>query len=336
MRARYSKSGRRAPALIRGGIEATVTDANLLLGRLSGDLKLAESFALERAPAEQAVARIAQSFAGLDLGDAAEGIVRIAVARMVSAIKEISVSRGYDPRDFVLVAYGGAGPLHAALIAEEFDMAHVLVPPSAGNFSAFGALISDVRHEHVRTHVTGLDTAEFSGIDADFAAMERDAVNEMAVDGIERDRISKVRAAGMRYEGQSWDLIVPLPDEFTSTDEMAERFHEAHERRFGYRMESDIEIVSLRVSVTGAVEKPDLPKWSVKGDPGEARKGRRPVRFSGRVLKVDIFDRIALPQEKRIRGPAIIEEMGAVTVVPPDWTAEVGDYGELHLRRPRS
>ncbi len=317
----------------RGGTEATVTDANLLLGRLSDDLKLAQSFALQRAPAEEAVARVAARFEGLEPGDAAEGIVRIAVARMVSAIKEISVSRGYDPRDFVLVAYGGAGPLHAAFIAEEFDMEHVLVPPSPGNFSAFGALISDVRHEHVRTHVADLSATDADTIDSHFDALERRAVSEMEADGMDGDKITSARSAGMRYVGQSWDLIVSLPARPKDTGQLADWFHEAHERRFGYRMDGEVEIVSLRVSVLGEVEKPELPRWSQDGSMGDARKGRRPVRFAGETLVVEVFDRMALPGASRIAGPAIIEEMGSVTVVPPGWSAEMGDYGELHLRR---
>lgn len=317
----------------RGGTEATVTDANLLLGRLSDELKLAQSFALQKAPAADAVARIAARFPGLEPGDAAEGIVRIAVARMVSAIKEISVSCGYDPRDFVLVAYGGAGPLHAALIAEEFDMAHVLVPPSPGNFSAFGALISDVRHEHVRTHVSELADMEIGAIDALFGEMEQAAVGEMEDEGVDRDKITTSRSAGMRYVGQSWDLIVPLPAAPEDIEQLAGWFHEAHERRFGYRMDGGIEVVSARVSVSGEVEKPELPKWSPDSHMGDARKGRRPVRFAGETLDVDVYDRTALPKAPRILGPAIIEEMGSVTVVPPDWSAEVGEYGELHLRR---
>ena len=317
----------------RGGTEATVTDANLLLGRLSDELKLAQSFALQKAPAADAVARIAAHFPGLEPGDAAEGIVRIAVARMVSAIKEISVSRGYDPRDFVLVAYGGAGPLHAALIADEFDMAHVLVPPSPGNFSAFGALISDVRHEHVRTHVAELANMDIDAIDAMFDEMEQSAVGEMEDEGMDRDKITAVRSAGMRYVGQSWDLIVSLPAVPEDIEQLAGWFHEAHERRFGYRMDGGIEIVSARISVSGEVEKPELPKWSRDSHMGDARKGRRPVRFAGETLDVDVFDRATLPKAPRILGPAIIEEMGSVTVVPPDWSAEVGEYGELHLRR---
>lgn len=320
----------------RGGTEPTVTDANLVLGRLSGDLKLADSFALQAASAEQAVDRIAGHFADLDRAQAADGIVRIAVARMVSAIKEISMSRGYDPRDFVLVAYGGAGPLHAALIAQEFDMEHVVVPPSPGNFSAFGALISDVRHEHVRTHVTELGDTDTASIEQQFAEMERDGAAAMAAEGMNDSAISTQRLAGMRYVGQSWDLIVPLPEKTSDAAQLTELFHHAHERRFGYAMEGAVEVVSLRVSVTGEVAKPELPARLHEGSLDGALKTHRPVWYSGMQHETPVYDRALLPGAGQMTGPAIIEEMGAVTVVPPEWSAEVGTYGELHLRRIRS
>ena len=316
----------------RGGEEPTVTDANLVLGRLSGEMRLAGSLALQRDAAEAAIARVAECFPDLDVLDAAEGIIRIAVARMVSAIKEISVSRGYDPRDFVLVAYGGAGPLHAALIAREFDMAHVLVPPSPGNFSAFGALISDVRHEHVRTHVAGLDGTDLDGLEARYAEMEAQAGSAMRAEGIETANITFERAAGMRYVGQAWDLIVLLPGRPSGLGELAQWFHDAHERRFGYRMDGAIEIVSLRVSATGAVEKPKLPRWPEDRELDDAFTGRRLVRFAGKMHETAVYARDLLPEGGRIRGAAVIEEMGSVTVVPPRWTAEVGAFGELHLR----
>ena len=320
----------------RGGAEPTVTDANLVLGRLSGDLKLAGSLPLDGDAAERAVERLAAHFPDLDTGSAAEGIVRIAVTRMASAIKEISVSRGFDPRDFALVAFGGAGPLHAAFIAEEFDMEHVLVPPSPGNFSAFGALISDVRHEHVQTHVAGLGDVDAPTVERRFADMERDAAAQMAAEGMAPELITTTRACGMRYVGQSWDLIVPLPDRIDDVDVLADRFRDVHEHRFGYAMEGGAEIVSFRVSVTGTVDKPDLPDWPDGGTAEDAIRGERKVRFSGDTLAVGVFDRAVLPRGAEIAGPAIIEEMGAVTVVPPGWRAEVGRYGELHLRRARS
>jgi len=306
----------------QGGGEPTVTDANLVLGRLSPEIKLAGSVALDVDLARAAVGRLADAVAGLDIERAADGIVRIAVARMVSAIKEISIVRGYDPRDFVLVAYGGAGPMHAAFVAEELEIGHVLVPPSPGNFSAFGALISDIRHDHLRTHMAELATVDGDDLERRLAAIEDEARAAMAADGMAADRITTTRALGMRYVGQSWDLVVPLPGRADTAGDIAPLFHAAHEQRFGYRTEDPVEIVSLRVSAFGRVDKPDLPDGTAEGTVDAARKAGQGA-----------YDRDRLPIGARIAGPATIEEMGAVTVLPVGWAAEVGRYGELHLRR---
>ena len=315
----------------KGGVEPTVTDANLAIGRLASSLKLAGTVALDESLAQQAVQRIVAVFDSLDLPRAAEGIIRIAVARMVSAIKEISVSKGYDPRDFTLVAFGGAGPMHAAFIAEELEIAHVLVPLRPGNFCAFGALISDVRHDHLRTHRAALIDGELVGVEDAFLQIEAAARSAMIEEGLPAGDVSLQRSAGMRYVGQSWDLIVRLPEKTPDAATLASLFHAAHERRYGYRAADPIEIVSLRVTAIGRVAKPKLGEWTVTGSLAAA--GSRQVWFAGHPYKVPVYARDELPRNARIVGPVIIEEMGAVTIVPPDWRVEVGSVGELHLRR---
>ena len=312
----------------QGGEEPTVTDANLAIGRLSPSLKLAGSVALDEALSRKAVSRIAEAF-GLSIEEAAEGIVRIAVARMVSAIKEISVSRGYDPRDFALMAFGGAGPMHAAFVAEELEIARVVVPLRPGNFCAFGALISDIRHDHLRTHRFELPGADAGEIERAFAAMEDEAREAMAAEGMPRERIATRRSAGMRYRGQSWDLVVPLPE----SDDPEGRFHLAHEKRYGYRSADPVEIVSLRVAAIGEVDKPALPEWTQGGSLQAAQRETRQAHFAGRRQSVPVYLRDRLPRAARLDGPAIVEEMGAVTVVPPGWRFEVGKLGELQLLR---
>jgi N-methylhydantoinase A len=315
----------------QGGTEATVTDANLAIGRLSPSLKLAGSVALDEALARKAVSRIAATF-GLKLEEAAEGIVRIAVARMVSAIKEISVARGYDPRDFALMAFGGAGPMHAAFIAEELEISRVVVPLRPGNFCAFGALISDIRHDHLRTYRAELGAADAGELERAFAAMEAEAREAMAAEGMARERIGTRRSAGMRYLGQSWDLVVPVPEK-TEPRRMEELFHAAHEKRYGYRSADPVEIVSLRVAAIGRVEKPALPEWSQGGAAADALRETRPVYFAGAMKPLPVYRRDKLPRAAKLAGPAIVEEMGAVTVVPPGWRLEVGRLGELQLMR---
>jgi N-methylhydantoinase A len=315
----------------QGGTEPTVTDANLAIGRLASSLKLAGSVALDETMARRVVERLAAAF-GLDLAQAADGIVKIAVARMVSAIKEISVARGYDPRDFALMAFGGAGPMHAAFIAEELEIAHVVVPLRPGNFCAFGALISDIRHDHLRTHRVELATEDAGTLESAFAAMEEEAREGMTAEGMPRSRIAMLRSAGMRYLGQAWDLVVRLPGSVTDLKKIEMLFHEAHQKRYGYRSNDPVEIVSLRVSAIGEVAKPTLPEWSQVGSLEAARRETRQVYF-GRMQAVPVYLRDKLPHNARVEGPAIVEEMGAVTVVPPGWRLEVGRLGELHVLR---
>lgn len=317
----------------KGGTEPTVTDANLAIGRLAPSLKLAGTVPLDESLAHQAVSRIVEVFDSLDVPRAAEGIIRIAIARMVSAIKEISVSKGYDPRDFALVAFGGAGPMHAALIAEELEISKVLIPLRPGNFCAFGALISDVRHDHLRTHRVAVANDDLRGLEGAFLQIEEIARRAMTEEGLPDTDVSLHRSAGMRYLGQSWDLIVRIPNHVASAAELSSLFHAAHEKRYGYRAADPIEIVSLRVSAIGRVAKPALGAWTVTGALADAQHDARHVWFAGKPFKVPVYARDRLPKASRFVGPAIIEEMGAVTVVPPDWRGEVGRLGELLLTR---
>jgi N-methylhydantoinase A len=316
----------------KGGEEATVTDANLVIGRLAPSLKLAGTVALDDALARKVVARVADSF-GMDPAQAAEGIVRIAVARMVSAIKEISVARGYDPRDFTLMAFGGAGPMHAAFIAEELDISRVAVPVAPGNFCAFGALISDIRHDYLVTYRAEAASSSSAELERAFQRIEEQARAQMMAEGMPAERIAMVRSAGMRYLGQSWDLPVPMPAAIRDFAELERLFHDVHQRRYGYSAADAVEIVSLRVSAIGRVAKPALPEWSAKGRQEDALCENRAVFFSGRALTTPVYARERLPREARLDGPVIVEEMGALTVVPPRWRLEVGRYGALMLSR---
>jgi N-methylhydantoinase A len=263
----------------------------------------------------------------------AEAVVRIAVARMVSAIKEISIAKGHDPRDFALVAYGGAGPLHAAFIAEELEMLRVIVPPAPGNFSAFGALISDLRRDYVRTHLVLTRAGTFSEVAEVFAALEGEARAELAAEGIAPENITTMRTLGMRYVGQSWELLVRMPEDADSMAALEVAFRRAHERRYGHAHEGPAEIVNFRVAAAGAVPKPVLTRWTVTGSLGAARRAERVVYLGGTELRVPVYARARLPGGVELPGPAIVEEMGATTVVPAGWQARVGGWGELVLGR---
>ena len=263
----------------------------------------------------------------------ADGIIRIAVARMVGAIKEISIAKGHDPRDFVLVAYGGAGPMHAAFVAEELEMPRVIVPPAPGNFSAFGSLISDLRHDFVRTRLTQTRQGEFSEVVRMFTELEREARAELTAEGVPPDRISMIRFLGMRYVGQSWELIVRVPEGLDSMAALETEFRQAHERRYGHASDGAAEIVNFRLAAIGAVPKPLPARWTVTGSLATARREERSVHFGGVAERVPVYERGRLPGGEAVLGPALIEEMGATTVIPPGWAGTMGPWGELALAR---
>jgi N-methylhydantoinase A len=315
-------------------VEPTITDANLVLGRLAGDVSLAGEVPLDVDRARRALATLGDRVPGLgDEAALAEGIVRIAVARMVSAIKEISIAKGHDPRDFVLLAYGGAGPMHAALVAEELEMPRVIVPPVPGNFSAFGPLISDLRRDYVRTRLMPTRGGTLDDVEGVFAELTAEAHRDLAADRLPFERISTVRALGMRYVGQSWELLVRMPAACDSMAALEAAFRAAHERRYGHASDGAAEIVNFRLTAIGEVARPALERWPARGALAGALRVERPVRFGGEAVRTPVYVRERLPAGAVIIGPAVIEEMGATTVVPPGWTATVGTWGELALTR---
>lgn len=320
----------------QGGREPTVTDANLVLHRLKPQGQLGERIGLDENLALEAIRALKDRLPGLDDHALAEGIVRIAVARMISAIKEISIAKGFDPRDFVLVAYGGAGPMHAAFIAEELEIQRFLVPLGPGNFAAFGSLISDIRQNHVLTRTLLPRQIDFADVASVFAGMEQDGRGRLIEEGVPESDIVVVRSLGMRYLGQSWELEVEVPDAVDSIAALEAAFYEIHERRFGHQSADETEIVNFRLATIARVTKPELPAWSVEGTIDDALVETRSVYFDDAFRAVPIYDRGRLPREARIEGPAIIEESGSTTVMPPGWRLSVLAHGDLLLEQDRS
>jgi len=316
-----------------GGKEPTVTDANLVLHRLSPGHALGGRIQLNVDLAAQAVDTLRSRFPALNTQELAEGIIQIAVARMVSAIKQISVAKGYDPRDFVLVAYGGAGPMHAAFIAEELEIPQVLVPLGPGNFAAFGSLISDIRQDYSRTVTLLPQQARFTEIETVFAELEAEGRANLIAEGVDEGQIHMLRTLGMRYLGQSWELEVDIPPEIDAIDKLEAAFSEVHDRRFGHKSGGATEIVNFKVAAIGRVPKPDLPPWEVTGTYADAALDRREVLFHGRAREVPVLDRARLPQGADFPGPVIIEESGSTTVVPPTWRVHVLERGDMMLQR---
>ncbi len=317
----------------RGGTQPTVTDANLVLNRLAAESPLAGGrLSLDPELARAALKPLAARL-GLDEITLADGIVRIAVARMVSAIKQVSISNGFDPRDFTLLPYGGAGPMHAVAIAEELEIPRVLVPLGPGNFAAFGSLISDIRRDYVKTRTMNVTNDSWAKVEAAYQEIELRAMNDLLAEGVARERIQLRRSAGMRFLGQSWELNVDLDVSGESADHLITNFRDVHERRFGHREGDTVEIVNFRITAIGLVDRPVLDKLEARERHADTVMRWREVYFNGAYMRTPVIRRDRLVLGEEIIGPAVIEESGSTTVMAPGWKAVVLGHGELMLER---
>jgi N-methylhydantoinase A len=318
-----------------GGTEPTVTDANLVLGRLGADRFLGGEMRLDVAAAERALAERVAKPLGMDTTAAADGILRIAVTAMSYAVKGVTTERGLDAGDFALVAYGGAGPLHAVQVAREIGMRTVIVPPAPGVFSAFGMLFSDLRYDYVRTWFKRLEDASFEQIERVYRDLEDQGRAAIAGTSVRPQKVIVKRAADMRYVGQEHAVTVDLPLEvFKKQDRPAIKraFDAMHELRYGTSAPDErAEIVSLRSTVTGVMRKPPQEKIKRgKHVPDKAAfSGKRPVHFGGRFKPTPTYRRSALLAGNRINGPALVEEHASTTVLLPGDRLEVDIYGNL-------
>ncbi len=317
----------------KGGQDATVTDANVLLRRMAPGVRLSGEVTVDDDLARGAIERLRDRLPGLNEHELADGIVRIAVARMVSAIKEVSVSEGHDPRDFSLLAYGGAGPLHAALIAEELEIGEVLVPPAPGNFSAFGAVLSDLRHDYIRTRLLKTRTSPASEIRDTLNELAKQGIAELSNEGVAAEAITVQCSLGMRYVGQSWEVVVDVPADFADVTTLEQLFYSAHEQRYGHSTSDPTEIVSFRAAAIGRTPKPPMPTGRTEGSLEGARGIGRDVYFDGAFRPVAVYEREKLPLGSRFDGPAIVEEQGSVTWVPRGWRCCVITCGTLSLTK---
>jgi N-methylhydantoinase A len=268
----------------------------------------------------------------------AAGIIEIANWNQANRIRQMTIQRGIDPRDFALLSFGGAGPVQSAAVAQLIGMKATIIPPNPGNLAAFGLLAVDWRNDQMVTRVMPEEKIDLSAIARIYAGLERDAVRRLENDGIARDRIRLVREADIRYAGQSMEVRVTAPGgpiDRAFVDALIDSFHAAHRRNFGYdyRGEQRIEIVNFCVSGFGVIERPSLPKLPARPGAKAEPKGLRPVYFDGAMHEVEIFDRAALPPGATIGGPAIIEEFGSTTVVFPDQVLHVDDHGIMIVRQ---
>jgi N-methylhydantoinase A len=311
------------------GTRPTVTDAHLVLGRIVPEGFLGGEFRLDLARAREWVARSRGPMKSTE--EFAQGILDVVETSMEKAIRVISIERGYDPRDYTLVAFGGAGGLHACGLAAALEIPRVLIPKFPGGLSALGILRADVVKDFSRTILSPVKSRETarSALQKEFAAMERLAVKDMRREGFDHRQIRIERLVDMRYIGQAYELTVSANGDFVAG------FHRAHERRYGYSdAKRPVEIVNVRARAIGSTPKPALPKVPAGGAAASASlTGEREVHFGRRSIKTSVYDRSRLRAGNRLRGPAIVSEYSATTVVLPSWRARVDAYGNLVMER---
>ena len=321
----------------RGGDEATVTDASVVLGYLNPTRFAGGSMTLDVGAAERAVAAVGRRL-GVDAVSAAAGIHRVVNARMADQIRLVTIKRGYDPRQFVLVVLGGAGPVHGAALAAEMGMAEVLVPEAPGVLAAFGLLAAAIEHHHARTLQARTDAADLAAVNRCLAELDAAGQARMREEGVAAREVRVAYAADMRYVGQAYELEVPIAAPVTagSVPDIVTAFHAVHERVYGYaRAQQPVEFVNFRAVHTFPLPRPVVAAAARSGGSLDAaRLGSRPAYF-GEFVPTAVYERARLPLGVRVPGPAIVEQTDTTTVIPPGVVAIVDDAGNLRLRRSR-
>jgi N-methylhydantoinase A len=321
-----------------GGTELTVTDANLVLGRIGDRSLLDGGLVLDRDLATAAAERLGAASGINDLNELCAGVLEICITNMYGAIREVSVERGENPEHMALLAFGGAGALHAIPIAERLSMPRVVVPKDAGNFSAFGMLTSDRRYDYVRSYMRPLPQAEVDEVRGHLDSMASQGREQLESEGFGTDAINIAYKIGMRYQGQIFEeeLIVDSSD--FSIEDLGVWFGDLYEQRYDFRREPEAsELVNLRVVATGHTPKPELRQEATNGTGGGgidgALKETRQVYFAGGTVECPVYDRKKLAVGDTVNQPAVIEEYDSTTVLFPGWALEVDPYKNLVLTR---
>jgi N-methylhydantoinase A len=321
----------------RGGDQATVTDASLVLGYLNPERFAGGLMRLDAAAAGRALADIGTRL-GLDPVATAAGIHRVINARMADQIRLVTIKRGYDPRQFALVVLGGAGPVHGVALAEEMGMAEVIVPEAPGVLAAFGLLSAAIEHHHARTLPAPTDAVDLRAVNRCLAELDAAGRGRMRAEGVPAESVRVAYSADMRYVGQAYELEVPIvaPLVGERIAEILGAFHALHERVYGYaRAQQPVEFVNFRAVHTYPLPRPALaPTARASGTLDEALVGERRAWFApGGFTTTAVYDRARLPLGARLAGPAIVEQADTTTVIPPGHTAAVDPSGNLRLRR---
>jgi N-methylhydantoinase A len=306
-----------------------------VLGRLNPNYFLAGEILLGLKEAEEAIRADVANPLGLDVVKAAQGITRIADTNMAQAVQVMTVERGYDPRDFVLVAYGGAGPSHAVSVAKELGIKKVIVPQLPGQFSAFGMLLTDLKREYVLSHVKPLSEINPEALETMYGNLEQEGCEEFTQEGFSEKDLIVQRGAEMRYSGQEFTLVVSsvkTPVTAAALSELKSRFDQVYQVRYGHAFpETEAELVSLRLEVYGVLPKPDIGKMTLyEKREREASVGERAVNFfEGGFTPSKVYRRGSLTPGMKVIGPAIIEEPASTTVLYPGGVAMADPSGNL-------
>jgi N-methylhydantoinase A len=316
----------------RGGGDPTITDASVIAGRVNPNYFLGGEIRLDVELSRGAMEKVATPL-GVSVEEAALGAIRLADASMAGALKLVSLYRGYDPRDFTLVAFGGAGPMHASSLAPELGVKRVLIPTNPAVFSAWGMLTTDLRYDMVQTRIARLDRADPEELNRLWEGLEEGAREHFTKEGIEGKRLLFQRYADMRYSGQEHTVKVPLPNgriDSSLIRRAEKRFQDLHEQYYTFRLPSPVEFVNFHLMALGRVAKPGIPKLSRRGDLKGALKGYRPVEFDRHGRRTTpIYERAGLGLRTSLTGPAIVEEPDSTTLVLPGQRLRVDSYGNL-------
>lgn len=311
----------------KGGTEPTVTDANLVLGRINPDYFLGGEMTVDLELARAALSGLAEHFA-VSVEEAALGVVRLADANMVNAIKLVSVRRGYDPRDFALMAFGGGGSMHACALARELQIGTVVVPAAPGHFSAWGMLLTEPRQDFIRTRIMPCRDESMDEASRIYEAMEAEGRAFLASAGYPTSNLRFERMADMRYQGQEHTVRVPVAA--LTAQAMADGFHGLHERAYTFRLDSAVEFVNFQVTAVVPQEAVDLGRLAPAASAPAAPKGRRRVYFGAEGwVETAIYERDGMAADQAIAGPCIVEEPAASTVVPPGMRVRREPLGNL-------
>jgi N-methylhydantoinase A len=287
---------------------------------------------LDRAAAERAISEHIGDPLGLGVEDAADAILRVANANMADAVRLISIRRGYDPREFALVAFGGAGPMHGAALARELSIPTVLVPPDPGITSALGCLLVDVKHDLSTMFLGAVDGVDLVELEGEFGKLEAEARERLESEEVPEEQMSIQRLIDMRYLGQWRSLTIPV-DAPVDLEDATARFHAEHEREYNYRRDgAPVEIYRLNVRAVGVTPKPDLKRHDRNGAAARP-SATRPVRFDETDAAVDtpVYARTELAAGTRLDGPAIVDQLDSTTLVPPGWRAEVDEWLNIRM-----